>query len=498
MKEIVLFIHRKERIIIPSILGLLMLVALYVRLLYSEHAFWLDELTTSWVISGSFADIFSRCWMNNLSPLYYCIIYLSKSVFGFTELGLRIPGILFGVLTMPIGYIVSRQFQLSKYWSLLVVLLMSLSTPLVFFSLEVRPYPIIVFLSLVHISIFLKFIQMPAQRGVAIILALISSLIVLLHYTAISLLLVEVVIGVVLHKGKFDYSKREFWNIALQVIIPVLFLLPFADHLIYLFSQNSVLGSFIRRRYLTDIFSIISGFVEVLLLPLVLGLIAELILIRDEIDLKIKKRHIILFLWFFIPLIFHWVLTETGIATIYYYRYVSWTVVIPIIASVVVCTGYRTKLAKLVFLSVVLFSVSKPYLIEVFVEYDSRRKNFEQRLTRHEPNTFGWSSAVDLVNGLDMKVDKVYVIPGLVETRMKSIPKDKKELYEDYLLCTVNSLYRLDETYLSKAIAINDVKDIPSDMKNYLVMGWFNSDLKNSETLSPLSGSGSFKVYYIK
>ena len=76
------------------ILAIIAITGFVLRTSFAGHEFWLDEITTTWVINDGFSGIFERCWINNLSPLYYLIIYLSKELFGYTEVALRIPGIL--------------------------------------------------------------------------------------------------------------------------------------------------------------------------------------------------------------------------------------------------------------------------------------------------------------------------------------------------------------------------------------------------------------------
>jgi len=67
----------------------------------------------------------------------------------------------------------------------------------------------------------------------------------------------------------------------------------------------------------------------------------------------------------------------------------------------------------------------------------------------------------------------------------KNIHNDK--LLKSYLLYTVNSIYKLDQSYLSIAEPIRSVADIPDSASNYLVIGHEATEniLKNSTEISP-------------
>jgi hypothetical protein len=500
LKSVLTYLKRDNKRVTFISLSILMFLALYVRLLFSSHSLWLDELTTAWVVGASFLDIFERCWANNLSPLYYCIIYASKSIFGYSEFGLRLPGIIAGVLTVLVGFKVSKIFTKSIFWSLIVALLIAFTPNLIYFSLEVRPYSFVILIALIHIKLFFDFINRLDSIALALMLAFLSGVLVLLHYTSASLMLVELLIAPILLEKGLKFSRREYLHIALQVLIPLVLISPFLGHLYYLFIQNEILGSFIEKVGIVAIITHSSELLYFVLVPLVFAVIVDFFITKKDYHIHINKKTISLILLFFLPLILHWFITEIGIATIFLSRYVAWTIVLPIIASVVVCKGLKSKISKLVFISLILLYIFIPYVQSMQSDHRLRNQGLERKLSIRGNIVYDWKEAVNYTNTLSLDVNKVYVTPGLVETKMESFPLGKEELYQNYLLCTINSLYLLKESYRKKAIAINNVGEIPVAMKNYLVIG--TSDIETSDKFIELNKESSNttrkSIYYVE
>ena len=87
----IVFKDRLKKLAIPFFILSVCSIGVFVRVQVIHHDLWLDELTTAWVVNDNFSKIFERCWINNLSPLYYIFVYISKLLFGFSESSLRIP-----------------------------------------------------------------------------------------------------------------------------------------------------------------------------------------------------------------------------------------------------------------------------------------------------------------------------------------------------------------------------------------------------------------------
>lgn len=131
-------------------LAICLLVALSVACLKNSltRSFWLDECLTAWIVNDGFYNSWSRSLTRQVfSPLYFVVIELWGSLFGFNELTLRIPSLIATVGTGLVVFRVGFFLRGIACGTLAVILL--LSSPFLPQLLYARPYGIVVFLSTV-------------------------------------------------------------------------------------------------------------------------------------------------------------------------------------------------------------------------------------------------------------------------------------------------------------------------------------------------------------
>ena len=471
------------------------------RIIHINHSFWQDEITTSWVIGGNFADIFTRCWINNLSPLYFIFIYFSKSLFGYSEFALRIPGLITGILTIPIVYKIAHKLNSSAKLSLFAAFLASIDFWLVYYSLEVRPYSFVVFLSAIHIYIFLLFLKNNKPIFYAVLLGLMSGLIVVMHYTAATLCLVEFFIAIIYFYKEKNFSKEIIYGLLIYAIVPLVILLPFAPHIKYLFANKTLLGSFIEKQDIASIFLIYPHFINYMLLPLIIGFFVEYTRKKDTSCNLYTFEIFFILSWYFIPVFTHWITTNMDIAHIFRDRYLAWIMPAPIIGSVIIIKNFQSKLAKTTFITVLLLLTITDYFPDFNLRFfnDIFKKNYQQNVESNiTSGEFGWKEAVNFINRSNLNLNKIYVIPGLVESEMLHMHIHDDKLLKSYLLSSVNSIYKLAPSYLNIAEPIYSVADIPDSASNYLIISYgFPLDIKNSTEISPKENVIVY-IYHIK
>jgi uncharacterized membrane protein len=498
---------KHHKVAVPFLLLVICGLGVFLRIIYVHHSFWLDELATAWTVKGSFSEILTRCWISNLSPLYYILIYISKVLFGYSEASLRIPGLLAGVLSIPLIYLVTYKLSGSKTLSLLAAFFSSIDPAFIYYSLEVRPYPLIIFFSLLHLYIFLFFLQNKKSLLYALVLGLLSGLIILLHYTAAIICIAELCIAIIYFLKK-KIIKQKIPGLLIYILIPCVILLPFVTHIKYLLENNAILGSFINMKELISIFDLHPHLVTYILFPLMISLFFWICSPKMNSRVNKNKRFSLFFLlsWYFIPLLVHWFLTEIKVATIYYPRYLAWIIPAPIIGSAILIGIFQSKWIKLVFIITLLLLTTKSYILSAVTNNLSGKdthKSLESKLTAHV-DSFGWKEAVCQINNSGIAAGKIYVLSGLVESRMLNTDKRENSLMNNYLLSTVNSMYPLRKEHLDKAEPVNSIEEIPDAMSNYIVVGakWktepfeCRSILKGGIKLNP--GQSEVLIYYVK
>lgn len=120
-------------------LSILLLVALAVRLLAINQSFWLDEAITAMVAKKyTFGQIIGQFSPTDFHPpLYYLFIKSWTSIFGYSEIAIRMVSVLFSLGTGYILYIMAGFLPASLFL---------LNPLIVYYSIEARMYMMATFL----------------------------------------------------------------------------------------------------------------------------------------------------------------------------------------------------------------------------------------------------------------------------------------------------------------------------------------------------------------
>ena len=492
-----------KKIVFPFFLLLICGIGIYVRVQMIHHDLWLDELTSAWVVKNNFSMIFERCWINNLSPLYYIFVYISKVLFGFSESSLRIPSIIGGILTIPAIYILTYRLSRNHMIAAFASFLSSLDYTLIFYSYEVRPYSLIQFFTLIQLYFFLDILYKEPKVYCGIFLGFLSGIIILLHYTAGTIFIVETFIASVYFLRKRNLSKAKLKALLTCILLLSIFSIPVLKHIIYLFKNRDILGMWIPSKDLSSVFTIHYHLIKYILFPVVVTIFIGYVKrnSKDEnILLKDKTFELFfLFSWYFIPILFQLALAKASIVNIYYPRYLLWILPAPIIASAILISVFRTKRAKIAFIFTLLIvtqflsrSGSLPHL----VKGDFRNTIGSQIVDAK----FGWKEAVTKINNSGIVPKKVYIAPGLVEKKWLKNHENESRLLNEYLISPVNSMYKLDKIYLDRTTPIASIADISDLTSDFFLVGWISEKVeKYFECPIKMSPEGArMKIFYVK
>lgn len=129
-------------------LAIVLLLALFLRLVNLNQSLWLDEAIGAIAARDySYSEIItSFITFDNHPPLYYLLLKFWSSIFGYSEIALRGPSVIFGVLTVFILY------RLNKFGSLLL----ATSQIHVYYSQEARMYAMAAFFATAALLYFTK------------------------------------------------------------------------------------------------------------------------------------------------------------------------------------------------------------------------------------------------------------------------------------------------------------------------------------------------------
>src|SRR3989344_4633589 len=135
---------------------LILFIALLLRLVSVNQSLWMDEAVSAVVVKNySLLEIITRfAPADTHPPLYYMMLRLWTLVFNYSEISLRFPSVIFGVLTVFIVYKIGEKF--SKKTAIYSTLLTSIAPLLIYYSQEARMYSLSTLLTAMVVLIFLK------------------------------------------------------------------------------------------------------------------------------------------------------------------------------------------------------------------------------------------------------------------------------------------------------------------------------------------------------
>ncbi len=133
----------------------ILLLALILRLINLNQSLWLDE-GIQWWASTTFPlkHLVTEYIKGDFNPpLFHIIIHFWTKLFGTSEIALRLPSVIFGVLTVLYAYKIAK---IKKIKPNLVALLVATAPLLIYYSQEARMYSLAAFTATAAIYYFLK------------------------------------------------------------------------------------------------------------------------------------------------------------------------------------------------------------------------------------------------------------------------------------------------------------------------------------------------------
>ena len=137
------------------VLGAIVLGAFLLRLPGLRESLWYDELWSTRVMLSGLPDLIDHCVVDTSPAVYYFLMFGWIRMFGDSELSVRIPPLVFGLLSVALTCFLARRW-LSERAALLSAFLLAVSPVHIWYSQEARPYSAGVFCVLAAILAFYR------------------------------------------------------------------------------------------------------------------------------------------------------------------------------------------------------------------------------------------------------------------------------------------------------------------------------------------------------
>ncbi len=145
----------------PILICLITLFGLELRVAISNCPMWYDEGHSILVAIQQFPfgiDNFLLTKDFQHTPFYFYFLHFWLKIFGTSEILLRFSSVIFGVATIPLTYIVSKKlYRNDKVAAVIAAILVAVSPLMIYYSIEVRMYIMVTFLSLLSMNYLLDF-----------------------------------------------------------------------------------------------------------------------------------------------------------------------------------------------------------------------------------------------------------------------------------------------------------------------------------------------------
>lgn len=364
-----------------TILGL----AFVLRLITIDQSFWLDEATSGIVVRDlSFNEILTKFSPADFHPpLYYLILKIWSTIFGTSEIALRLLSVIFGTATVIVVYKIAQNLVKERY-AVIASLLMATAPLHIYYSQEARMYSMAALFASLSVYFFILLskkhdVKYALFTGITLDLAMLSD------YVAVFMLPVILLAGLtsknLRNKTTFMYLSSPL--IICGILVLPLFLQQFSNALGVKESGSlwwNILGEFSLKNILLVPIKLVIGRIG-FENNLVYAAYAGLALISYGLVIAIAQvKNKTLYLWLLVPYVLS-ILVSLFIPILYYFRLLFILPALYILASIGISksTKYANVLVMLL-LSINLVSIGIFYVNSQFHREDWRG------LVAHIPN----------------------------------------------------------------------------------------------------------------
>ncbi len=183
-------------------------LALVLRLIFINQSLWLDESIEALALMGRMGPLMTYALADYQPPLYHLIGWVNTQLFGYSEIALRLPSLISGLLTV---YFVIKIGELvaSKKVGIIAGLLAATNPLLIYYSVEGRTYAMTAFFVTASFYYFIKLLNSKSQDlGSKILYLLFTTAFIYTSYLSWFALLAQGLYA--LYKKRFDLVALQF------------------------------------------------------------------------------------------------------------------------------------------------------------------------------------------------------------------------------------------------------------------------------------------------
>lgn len=212
---------------IVVIITLITLLALALRLVFINVPLWYDEACSHLVAKNSLPFGIDQFLLEKdlqHMPLYFYILNIWMSIFGESDISIRVLSLIFGLATVPLSYIVASKLH-SKEIGILASIFVAVNAFLVLYSTEARMYSMVTFLALLSVNYLIDY-NKNSDRKSLIKLSVVN---ILIPYTLTGAIAFNIA-QLASYLAYLAFSKKDktqLKDFVISQLISLVFLIPY-------------------------------------------------------------------------------------------------------------------------------------------------------------------------------------------------------------------------------------------------------------------------------
>jgi len=278
----------------------IVLIGAFLRFYHlGTQSLWYDEAFSVWISKLSVPQLVQATEVDVHPPFYYLLLHYWTMLFGTSESAVRLLSALFGILAIPMIYVVGRQL-FNREAGLAAAIILAFSTFNIAYSQETRMYSLMVLLALISMYFFIRLLD-GSNYALSIGYLLSTTLLIYTHIYGLFVVIAQNLFLVVLSllSKNHPYSLKSWAK--LQAIV-VVFFIPWIAVLVKQIPQREAAISpvqFPTTQILIETFSNYSGTGALLLLFLGFSVLSLFAFqkVRGKMDRKAPLKALESYSW---------------------------------------------------------------------------------------------------------------------------------------------------------------------------------------------------------
>ncbi len=335
------------------VLVILVLLGAALRVWQAGESLWLDELHTAWCALGTLTEVAPRAMIGNQSPPFFWLEWLLVKSLGPSELTVRLPSLLAGSLLPAALYWLATHWTRLPWLGVLAAWLVVVDPVQIFYATEARPYALVQLLAVAHIGLLAELLER-RHWSIHVAFVLVGALLFHLHYTAALLFLAEIAaVAVIAAHSRFQ-PLTESSSTATSTLRPLfrdglaiaVLCLPAIPHVLAVFERRANWELFIVPPTYLSLIAVLPWTWTALVV--LAGQAFRMFRPSGEApDSDDRTLSLLALCWLLVPLLLAWILSTSGIARLFFARYLMVSAPAAIILAVLAVRLIPWRLARI-------------------------------------------------------------------------------------------------------------------------------------------------------